>query len=222
MRWMIIWATAGLVGMSFGLGLGLAWWSVGRNAAGSPIEMKQRAQQQNEPRTGDEQASLQLADVQERLSNLERFIAARVTPSASAPGTAELPITRSAQSSSSEQERHIVIAERDKQIRAFEAESYDPAWSTIAKSAFQQDLDAITVNKDYKVKSLDCKTTLCRAVVSWASYDEAQSAAGHFMHAMYHTNCAKTLYAPKPEDPNAPYEGTIIYDCTSLRARNTL
>jgi hypothetical protein len=222
MRLNTLFTTVGVAGLSIGLGFGLISQFHSPPSPKPRAMVDQQGQQEDTALTGREPANTaELADVQRRLANLERSVTASTASesaanvAAPASGAAQVP-------PSPEQERQEVIAQRDNQMRAFEAEHYDPVWSTSTKTAFRKDLEAIAANKNYKLESVDCKTTLCRAVVRGSSYDEVQTGTGELLHAMYRTNCSRTLFLPKPEDPNAPYEGTIVYDCTSLRAGDAL
>jgi hypothetical protein len=204
--------------MSLGLGLGFAWWFSGRDTskALATVAHRERQTDETEPTYARAQSEA-LTVMQQRLNNLERSVAAPTADSTRSPRLAEVPASEQVHLTSPEEERRQVIALRDTELKAFEVEGYDPAWSTSTRTAFQQDLKALSGDKNYQIKSVECKTTLCRAVVHWNSYDEVRSTAGELMHAMYRTNCTKTLFAPRPEDPKAPYDGTVMYDCTSLR-----
>ena len=117
-----------------------------------------------------------------------------------------------------EEESRQTRAVRDEQQRAFDAEGYDPAWSTTARSEFSQDLEALAQDKNYRVLNVDCKTTLCKATVEWPSYGEVTNTASDLLYADYRNNCTKMVFAPTPTNRADPYQGTVMYDCTSSRA----
>jgi hypothetical protein len=99
----------------------------------------------------------------------------------------------------------------------FEIESTDTAWAHTASRDLQQGLQRLGDEHGYTTKSVDCRTTLCRALLEWPTYADAQRSWKAVLHESYEPNCATEVYVPPPNTADGPYEATVIFDCTEAR-----
>jgi hypothetical protein len=54
--------------------------------------------------------------------------------------------------------------------------------------------------------------------VEFDNYDAALTEHTRLLHHDYQVNCARELLLPEPEDVQAPYLATVLYDCSALRS----
>ncbi|WP_438035767.1 hypothetical protein [Sorangium sp. So ce204] len=95
----------------------------------------------------------------------------------------------------------------------------DAGWAERAEESFQADLDAIAPGRGLEIVDVDCRTTSCAATIRWPSYTpEVMDDAGFLAGRPYRERCAKSISVPPPEDPSAPYESKIVFDCATQRA----
>jgi len=200
--------------VSLCLGVVLAVAFGGGKSKASPRAKADSAEQAEQPRSQAVAAAapVAVAVLEARLAALETQVRA---PAPSEPAREPDPLP---ERPTAEEESRQTVATRDAQQQAFDAEGYDPAWSNEARSAFNQDLTTLAQDKNYRVLNVDCKTTLCKATVEWPSYGEVRNTVSDLLYADYHNNCTKMVFAPVPDNQANPYQGTVMYDCTSARA----
>jgi hypothetical protein len=155
-----------------------------------------------------EASSAQLEEVRSRLAALEA--AAARDGSASQPSTPQ-PEDRAAS-------RLAVIAAHQAAIEAHLKNSPDPSWAPAANRAFEEDLRATGAMHGFEFRSVDCRMTSCTATVRFTDYATANDNFGALLHMRYQVNCASEVALDVPRDPNAPFETTVLYDCTEARS----
>jgi hypothetical protein len=71
----------------------------------------------------------------------------------------------------------------------------------------------------FTVETLDCKTTTCRATVTWKDYSAAQLNGAKLVENTYPgLNCVQRINLLEPSDQTGPYNSKLYLDCTDLRA----
>src|SRR5262245_14234806 len=110
-----------------------------------------------------------------------------------------------------EQQRHI--REYEDAIRAHDGEPLDARWADDTTPKLRTELASLAEASHFAVTAVDCKTTTCKAVFRWPSYEAAVDASPKLLHQMYEANCTRTILLPPPADPNLPYEGRMLFDC---------
>lgn len=108
-------------------------------------------------------------------------------------------------------------ADHDAAIARHWQEPSDPTWSSKSAASLEHDLGELARTAKFEVGRVDCRTTSCLGVIEWASYGEARSGFEKLLVQRYDVNCAREIYLPEPNDPNARYEATVVFDCTHLR-----
>jgi hypothetical protein len=116
-------------------------------------------------------------------------------------------------SASRSEEQH---QRRDSELHArYEAESPDPRWARDAAAAIGNSLKERAQNGTFTIGEIDCKTTLCKASVSWPSYPAAHSEFRRLLGLA--VPCATEIFVPRPENEDRPYDATLMLDCEPWR-----
>ena len=97
------------------------------------------------------------------------------------------------------------------------AQDVDARWSAMASQGLAADLARLGDERGFLLVSTDCRTTTCAAALRWPSYEAAVDGFSALLHAEYALACERRITLPEPEDPAAPYEGTILFDCAPAR-----
>jgi hypothetical protein len=97
------------------------------------------------------------------------------------------------------------------------AQAIDESWSPEASRKLQVDLTRLAEGQGFSLIRIDCRTTSCSAALSWPSYEAAVDGFAALLHAGYEVSCARRITLPEPDDPDQPYDGTILFDCTKAR-----
>jgi hypothetical protein len=107
----------------------------------------------------------------------------------------------------------------DEIVQKHAAESVDSNWAAGTNSDFRHDLSSLGEKQGFALRSLDCRTTLCVAVLEWSSYEIAREYNDVSLFPYKH-NCAITIYVPQPEhgDFKRAYQGKVLFDCSEERA----
>jgi hypothetical protein len=101
----------------------------------------------------------------------------------------------------------------------FEHEALDGAWARGTQKAFREDLQRLGASIGGELTDVECRTTRCRAKVTWPSYAAASKKWDALLHASYQVNCGRQVFIPTPDDVNASYEATAFFDCTEARTQ---
>jgi hypothetical protein len=65
----------------------------------------------------------------------------------------------------------------------------------------------------------DCKTTTCRAAVTWGDYTSARTTGMQLVERFFPgLNCAQEIRLAAPDNPNASYTTQLFLDCADQRA----
>lgn len=102
-----------------------------------------------------------------------------------------------------------------------ETEPIDASWSSTATTQFEQDMNALSASESFELLRTQCRTNTCSATVQWTSYAGALDHYSALLHADYKTSCAREVVLPEPEQRDAPYQATVLFDCSELRAAGT-
>ena len=102
-----------------------------------------------------------------------------------------------------------------------ETEPVDAAWSGAAESQLEQEISTLSATENFELLRTQCRTNTCSATVQWPSYGGALDHFSALLHADYKTACAREVVLPEPTQRDAPYEATVLFDCTELRAAST-
>jgi hypothetical protein len=118
----------------------------------------------------------------------------------------------------SPEESKQMLFERQRTLVAdHQKDPLDPVWSVATVKNFDADFEAMAQNSPVKLLSIDCRTTSCLATVRWENYATALAKGSVLAHYPYSTTCARQVVQPPPDDENAPYVSTVVFDCTSAR-----
>jgi hypothetical protein len=103
-------------------------------------------------------------------------------------------------------------------VQRHASESVDSDWATGAESDFHHDLSSLGEKEHFSLVDLNCRTSLCIAVLQWPSY-EAASQYDVVSSFPYKRNCAITVYVPLPEhgDIQKTYRSRVFFDCAEER-----
>jgi hypothetical protein len=97
------------------------------------------------------------------------------------------------------------------------AEAIDEPWSSIASRKLHVDLEQLADERGFSLTRTDCRTTSCSATLRWPSYQAAIDGFSALLHAGYQVSCARRITLPEPDDPDQPYDATILFDCSTDR-----
>jgi hypothetical protein len=107
---------------------------------------------------------------------------------------------------------------RAEQEAAFAAEAPDPSWSQRTSDVLTQDLNTAAEASGYRVSSVECRTSRCKATLRWPSYEKMGDKWMALMTQSYSVNCATVFTAPRPSAVGDEYDSNIHFDCTEVRA----
>jgi hypothetical protein len=139
----------------------------------------------------------------------------------------ELQASVAAKSDDSNKEEALsradLLRERDEAYARFEQahdrDTPDAEWSPAAQEQLLSGLNRLGQKLAFEVGPVDCKTTTCRATISWSDYGSARASTAALVEHYYPgLNCAQRVRMKAPEDQNAPYSAELYLDCTDQRA----
>ena len=112
---------------------------------------------------------------------------------------------------------------RDEQYARMEEaharDSVDPTWAPGARKGLSKGLTQLGETIGFTLGATECKTTSCRATVTWGNYSAARTTGAQLVeHLFGGLNCRQNIRLPEPTDPDAPYTTSLYLDCTDLRA----
>lgn len=101
------------------------------------------------------------------------------------------------------------------EINTYDAESTDLHWSDRAETQLETGLETYEDKFQFTMVSSTCKTTRCKTVVSFDSYELAEEYGTRLAEvAIPGMNCAQAIYLPEPNYISARYEANLLLDCT--------
>jgi hypothetical protein len=93
----------------------------------------------------------------------------------------------------------------------FDGEERDPAWANSKIAELRPALERAAPAGRYEVQQVDCRKTICAAMLKWASYSEAQK--GHDAPIVGVPNQGeRSIYMPPPAASDLPYVAVAYYD----------
>jgi hypothetical protein len=108
------------------------------------------------------------------------------------------------------------FAELDQQ---YVDELRDPAWSPEAESNLASGLTTMGEKLGFSVDATECKTTFCRVSLSFGEYESARELGKDLVEATFAgLNCSQKVWMKRPDDPAAPYNAQLYFDCSDQRA----
>lgn len=154
----------------------------------------------------EEDRARRLAALEARVDESER---ARSAPG---PDQEEVPPPLSPEDALEE-----TVAAWDERLDGHGAEARDGAWAPAAELALAADVQSLSDTAQVRVLGTDCRTTTCTSTLEWKDYGSAVEHYTTLLHHPYKNNCAREVLMPPPENREAPYRATVLYDCSSLR-----
>ena len=130
----------------------------------------------------------------------------------SSPGNLAPPAT-SAELKEHYEQRHVALLKR------YSDEGTDSRWSVPAQKAIAANLTTVGANAGFQVGRVECRTTMCTASVEWPSYVTVRKTYAQILHAPLSVACAREVYVPEPDHPDAPYSTTVVLSCEEERVR---
>lgn len=120
-----------------------------------------------------------------------------------------------------EQARAYELESWEERKQQFEREPVDRNWALATRDTFLTDMVSIAQENGLTVMDADCRTTQCKAVIEWPSYDDAAAGFNQLLHYDYQVNCGKETLLPEPPEWEAglPYQVTMLFDCSDSRGR---
>ncbi len=145
-----------------------------------------------------------LGNLEERLQTQERAEKSESSsPLPSDPSEAEAQALR--------QEQHATWR------RVHAAEARDATWAPSAEKRLRSALqETPEMPQGFQVLDMDCRTTRCKATLSWPSYSAASQSFKQVLTMKM--GCASSILLEPPEDPSKPYQAFAHYDCEGVRA----
>lgn len=113
----------------------------------------------------------------------------------------------------------VMLEHRQERESSFAAEPVDRRWAADTARSFQGELDGFG-GTTFRAGAVDCRTNVCRASLTWSSYEAALAESKALVTHGYATNCTKELLTPEPEGaPGSPYTAHLYFDCGNLRSK---
>lgn len=104
-------------------------------------------------------------------------------------------------------------------VRVHEQAPVDPSWARAAQEMMRSDLEMLGEDiVGFRVQDVDCRTTTCSAKISWNSFDDASLGFGVLLGHRYEENCATRIVLQPPDNMQARYETTLLFDCSKAAA----
>jgi hypothetical protein len=103
--------------------------------------------------------------------------------------------------------------------RTHDMDTADPGWAPGAQRTLVSGLTHLSEELGFKVGAADCKTTTCRATVTWNDYASARTTGVRLVEELYPgLNCVRRIRLNAPADRGAPYTTRFYLDCVDQRA----
>jgi hypothetical protein len=136
------------------------------------------------------------------------------TPDAAAPANDPPVFLSEPEQTRRAQQDHQVWIDR------YQGEGSDPSWAGDATKSIGADLTQLSSTLGMSVVRVDCKTTMCEAVLEWPTMKSAFESTSEIIQHSYKENCATEFFHPLADDPSKPYRGTVYFDCEKVRTES--
>lgn len=113
-----------------------------------------------------------------------------------------------------EAQRELELSLWSAKLAEHEAQAVDEGWSSQASRSFQAELTRLGEERGFLLVRTECKTTSCAATLRWPSFDAAVDGFAALLHAGYELGCARRTTLPEPDDPEQPYDSTLLFECS--------
>jgi len=111
------------------------------------------------------------------------------------------------------------FAERE---RRYAEDPPDPGWAPTATRNLKASLTELGRELEFAVDAAECRTTMCRASMTWNDYRPARAAGAELVHRVFPgLNCAKSIWLKEPLDRDSTYGAELYLDCTDRRTAGT-
>ncbi len=162
-----------------------------------------------------------------RLERLERQLAARQngateehdeeTPTPQGTHTLARSSWRPTSPPALEEVRDRALTAWEDRLQKIEDEPVDASWARQKESALSSGIQALSRAGGFKLVSTQCKTISCAATMEWSDYASAMKSYSVVLHDSQQAKCRRKILLPEPDNKNAPYQATIVLDCSSER-----
>ncbi len=100
----------------------------------------------------------------------------------------------------------------EQELGAFESQATDPSWAPHMTAQIQSGLARIIEGGHlHATSSVECRSSMCRARVTWPDYKTAQR---EYLYAdSSEPGCARQLMLYEPADPGAAYTASLVVKC---------
>jgi len=160
------------------------------------------------PTTG---AAERLASLEQRLMSMDRD---RAQAPESAPSSAS---TSGDVPQDIAQLREAALNHWGARLQQHASEPIDANWSRSASGSFTDDLQQLASAQRFQLINTDCRSSSCSATVQWSDYGTAASNYTALLHQQTQLGCAREMVLPEPTNREAPYQASVLYDCSALR-----
>jgi hypothetical protein len=103
-------------------------------------------------------------------------------------------------------------------LEAHAREPVDTLWARDAQVAYDDDLRSLAADAGFRLVGVDCRSTSCVALLTFASFAEAKGSMQRIVLSHWTLNCAKEMNLDPATDGASAYATTIYFDCASARA----
>lgn len=142
---------------------------------------------------------------------------------AGAPVVSPTGATRAKGPAVSREEAHRAYARgNDEALAKHGQQPLDPAWAPRVSQHIQGRLQALQETADFKLESVDCRTSMCVATVEWSSRHAAADNHGELLSASFDLACGTRIYLPEAVDESRPFRTPLILDCARRGQRSEL
>ena len=100
--------------------------------------------------------------------------------------------------------------EQDRSRHLSEPRNHD--WAVASETALRADLQD---NRGVRVGDVSCRSETCVVTLEWPDYRTAFSSYRSLLTHRYSVNCRRRMGVPPPDDPGAPYEAELFFDCAT-------
>lgn len=98
-------------------------------------------------------------------------------------------------------------------------EPVDASWSSATTKLFEEDVSMLGATEQFELVRTQCRTNTCSVTVQWDDYRGALDHYASLLHRDYKVSCTREVVLPEPDRREEPYQATVLFDCTRLRAR---
>jgi len=100
--------------------------------------------------------------------------------------------------------------EQDRSRHLSEPRNHD--WAVASETALRADLQD---NRGVRIGDVSCRSETCIVTLEWPDYRTAFSSYRSLLTHHYSVNCRRRMGVPPPNDPGAPYEAELFFDCAT-------